>query len=325
MASYERISFKGTQDEINAQWLEYRKNGIGGSEASSILGFNPYSSPLDVWLEKTGRSEHEDISDKPSVYWGNVLEDVVATEFKKRHPEFTVREPKAMFVSKRHRFMFASCDRLVFDRPRARRPHAILEIKTAGAYRADDWADGVPDYYLPQVVHYMAVLDADLAYVAVLIGGSDYREYVVKRDEEDIRALIEAEEAFWNYVETDTMPELVGGAAADSESDALLGIYAESTGDMPFMDAGFEELCAAYRNVQKDEEALKQTKRELGNAIKSRIGEAKGAVGDCFKVTWSRGETSRFDSKRFIAENADLASEYMETTVRDGGIRVKEI
>ena len=49
------------------QWLEERKNGIGGSDAATILGLNPYKTNIQLWEEKTRRKEAEDISDKPYV------------------------------------------------------------------------------------------------------------------------------------------------------------------------------------------------------------------------------------------------------------------
>jgi len=52
------------------EWLEERKNGIGGSDAATILGLNPYKTNIDLWEEKTGRKEAIDISDKPYVKYG---------------------------------------------------------------------------------------------------------------------------------------------------------------------------------------------------------------------------------------------------------------
>ena len=48
-------------------WLEERKKGIGGSDAATILGLNPYKTTIELWEEKTGRKDAPDISDKPYV------------------------------------------------------------------------------------------------------------------------------------------------------------------------------------------------------------------------------------------------------------------
>ena len=58
-------SFKTRQD-----WLKARQGRIGGSDAAAILGMNPYKTNVQLWEEKTGRRQHEDISEKPYVKYG---------------------------------------------------------------------------------------------------------------------------------------------------------------------------------------------------------------------------------------------------------------
>lgn len=72
------------QMQDRKSWLALRTMGIGGSDAGTIVGDNPWKSPYALWLEKTGQLVPEDISDKDPVYWGTTLEDVVAKEFTKR-------------------------------------------------------------------------------------------------------------------------------------------------------------------------------------------------------------------------------------------------
>ena len=57
------------------EWLEYRKQGIGGSDAAAIMGLNPWKTAMDVWLEKVGEFS-EDTQDNEKM-WGRVLEDIV--------------------------------------------------------------------------------------------------------------------------------------------------------------------------------------------------------------------------------------------------------
>lgn len=63
------------------KWLEVRREGIGCSDASIIVGLNRWKSPFQLWLEKTGKAEPEDLSDNEYVYWGKVLEEAVANRF----------------------------------------------------------------------------------------------------------------------------------------------------------------------------------------------------------------------------------------------------
>ena len=50
-------------------WLEHRDR-IGGSDAASKVGLNPYRSNLALYRIKTGQILPEDISDKPYVKYG---------------------------------------------------------------------------------------------------------------------------------------------------------------------------------------------------------------------------------------------------------------
>ena len=53
-AALRLVDTKGLDREA---WLDVRKGGIGSSDAAAAVGLNPYKSPLELWLEKTGRSQ----------------------------------------------------------------------------------------------------------------------------------------------------------------------------------------------------------------------------------------------------------------------------
>src|SRR5271170_1103819 len=176
---------------LTEQQLEERKNYIGGSDASTICGVNPYGNIIELWQEKLGYKEIEDISDKPVIRAGNYLEPVVAQWF-----EDDTKKPleiaKDTFYHKTIPYMAANVDRLVTGES------AILECKTAG--RDIGWGkDGdniIPDHYLCQVAHYVATLDLERAYIAVLIAGSDFRHFVYERNAKLEEMIIKKEKEF---------------------------------------------------------------------------------------------------------------------------------
>ena len=47
-----------TENMPYEDWLEYRKQGIGGSDAAVACGISRYKSPVELWLEKMGLSEN---------------------------------------------------------------------------------------------------------------------------------------------------------------------------------------------------------------------------------------------------------------------------
>lgn len=315
---YEEVRFKGTDDEVHEQWLESRRLGIGGSDAAAIMGMSKYSTPLTVWMEKTGRTAPEDISDKPAVYWGNVLEDVVAREYARRHPGQKVRRLNAVMVSKERPFMRASVDRIVTDE-RGRK--GILEIKTAGAMRAADWADGVPGYYVPQPIHYLAVSGFEFYVVAVLIGGQDYREFSFERDEEDIAILAEREAEFWRLVEDDVMPAPTSSAA----DGTAMADCAHGNGEVVEMAPSDIPELAEYWRAKAAADKADEDKRLAANRLKAAIGDAKGVIAGGLKATWVRSERTTLDQGALREAHPEIAEKFSTTKTVDGGIRVGEV
>lgn len=314
---YTETYFKGTEEEQRIQWLQARTKGLGGSDAATVLGFNNYKTPYALWLEKTGRVQPEDISDKEAVYWGNVLEDVVAAEYAKRHPEQTVRRKNAMLISKERPWQFANVDRVITDEQGRR---GILEIKTAGTFRADDWLEGIPNYYLPQPIHYLAVTGYEFFSVAVLIGGQHYKEFTYEREEDDIALINEQEAAFWSLVVNDEQPALQA-----SDSSTLFEQYPQAGDEyVQMLDDDLPELLA-YQQVSAKIKRLTDNKNALAAQLKDMIGSSKGIITPTQKITWSRSVSKTFDSKGLKRDNPELFEQYTTEKPKDLGLRITEI
>jgi putative phage-type endonuclease len=173
-----------------------RLNGIGGSDMPIILGLSSYKTPYQLWLEKTGQTDIKEDSQTPWQYWGSKLEHVIRDEFSLRH-NVKVEQPEAI-VHPMCDFMRANVDGFIPEL------NAVLEIKTTASFNAKEWGevgtDIIPLNYLVQVAHYCAVTNADCAYIAVLIGGNDYREYKYTRDLELELKIMDEAKKFWDCV-----------------------------------------------------------------------------------------------------------------------------
>ena len=120
---FEIFDFKDETD-----WLNGRMNGIGGSDASAVVGMNPYKSNIDLFEEKTGRRIPEDISGKACVIYGKYAEQPIRELFKIDYPEYEVEHHEFRILrSIQHPFMQASLDGELTDQDGRR---GILEIKT---------------------------------------------------------------------------------------------------------------------------------------------------------------------------------------------------
>ena len=202
----------GSRDE----WLQARGKRIGGSEASAVVGLNPYMSNTDLWSIKTGRREAEDISDKPYVRYGHDAEPLLRELFKLDFPDYKVGyRDNNLFLNSRYPWAHASLDGWLQD-PEGRT--GILEIKTTEILQSmqkEKWKDRIPDNYYLQVLHYMMVMEADFACLKAQLkydyDGDIYlqiRHYWIERQdvENDIRILSEQEEEFWHHMQNGTRP-----------------------------------------------------------------------------------------------------------------------
>ena len=169
-----------------AQWLAQRRLGIGGSDAAAVLGLSKWKTPLALWQEKSGQAPDDD-SDSEPMLCGRVLEPVIRQQYAQRTGR-TVRLPEQILAHPQHNWMLANIDGIT-------ECGRIVEIKTArtGADWGEAGTDQIPQAYLLQVQHYMAVTGCAVADIAVLIGGADYRMYEVQADAELQAMLIDAE------------------------------------------------------------------------------------------------------------------------------------
>lgn len=187
---------------ITEQQREERKLGIGGSDMPIIMGLSTYKTPYQLYLEKTGIVVPTDEVTEFQ-YWGHALEGIIRDEFAKRNN--VVVETPDTCVHPFHDYLRGNVDGFI--------PawNAVLEVKCSSGFMAHEWgedgSDTIPMQYLVQVAHYCATLNADCAYIAVLIGGNQYREFKYTRDLQLEATLIDAAKKFWECVQTRTPPE----------------------------------------------------------------------------------------------------------------------
>lgn len=259
----------------HAKWLATRNAGIGGSDASVIMGLNPYKSPYQLWLEKTGQAEAPDLSHVQAVYWGSKNESNIADWFM----EDTGKKVRKLGTlrSRAHPFMMANVDRAVMGE------EAGLEIKTAGVSQAKKWkGDEIPDAYYCQCLHYLAVTGADRWYIAVLIGGNEALYKTVERNEEDIKALIQAEDDFWKLVETKTPPPVDGSPSCAA---ALSERYKGGAPSI-LLPADSDEIIESLESDKAIMDALKKQMTEKENRLKELLGDAEEGTTDNYRVIW---------------------------------------
>ena len=287
-------------------WLEYRKRGIGGSDAAVVCGISRYKSPVELWLEKTDQIPTQEAGE--AAYWGTQLEALVRAEFTKR-TGIGISLVKQLLQSEEYPFMLANLDG-VCEHPDL--GMCIFEAKTASAYKAGEWEDSIPAEYMLQVQHYLEVTGYNAAYIAVLIGGNTFRWKLIERDDELISMLIELESAFWNHVRERTAPPLDGSdASARFLAERFPNSVPRSEIALPDTAA---ELLIQYDQACEQLEAVTEQKQQAENRLKQMMGEHEiGTSGDRI-ITWKSVSQERLDSKTLKAEHPTLYQKYANKT-----------
>ncbi len=300
------IVLASTENMSHDEWLRLRKQGIGGSDASVVCGINRYKSPVELWMEKTDQLPYQEAGE--AAYWGTVLEPLVVSEFTKR-TGIEVNRQKQFLQSKEHPFMLANLDGIC-EHPDY--GTVLFEAKTCSAYKAGEWEGAIPDEYMLQIQHYMAVTGYNGAYIAVLIGGNTFKWRFIERDEELIAMLIQLESEFWDYVQSETPPPLDG---SDASANFLENRFPNSAPKSQIvLPDSAAELIAEYAAASEQVKAITEQKQKVENLLKAMLGDNEIGTTAGHIVTWKSVSQERLDSKTLKSEHPALFKKYANKT-----------
>ena len=211
-----RIQFK-----TKSEWLRARKGKIGGSDAATVLGLNPYKTNQELYEEMIGVRTAADISDKPYVIYGTKAEEHIRALFALDHPEYQVDYyGDNMLVNGKCPFAHASLDGELIELETGRK--GIFECKTTELFSSmskEKWdGNNIPDNYYIQVLHYLMVTEYEFVELRAQIKSKwnnqirlTTKDYHIERSEveEDIQILLDAEKKFINKVNNRSQPSLI--------------------------------------------------------------------------------------------------------------------
>lgn len=260
------------------EWDEARSGlTVTATEIAAILGLSPYQSRFSLWHKKAGLPTPPWV-DNPAAEWGNRLEDAVATKFADEHPDL-IPCPTGTWRHRDRAWQVATPDRLLHPAPlnvlTPTGPCGIFEAKTSPY--GDGWgpagSDEIPIHYRCQILWQQDTTGLTApAHLAVLIGGVDYREYVVEYDAAEAVMVRDAAQAFLHDVEHGIRPPIDGADATYQTIRVQPDGLDDVDVDIPPADA------TRYEQAQR---AAKQAADELTAAkgvVLDHIGTGRRAV-----------------------------------------------
>lgn len=313
-----------TKDLSREDWLKLRQTGIGGSDISAIMGFNPYKTAYDLYLEKVNDVVADAQSD--AAYWGIVLEDVVAKEYALRNG-CKIQKVNYMIRHPAFDFAIANIDRAVINpdisgnvrfKDGALTTDKLLEVKTASEYMKSNWGDEatdqVPDNYNLQCQWYMGITGVPECDLALLLGGNKYREYNIKFDAELFAIMIEAAQDFWvNHVLAGIEPTPTTLANAKQKYGKALP---DSTLELSINDDDEISIIDRYIEVKDKQKALEAELEQAQTDLINLIGynEALAVDGELVVTYKSQKGRETFDKKGCLKAYPELAEQFAEFT-----------
>ncbi len=308
------------QWEDETTWLEERKKGIGGSEASMVLGLNPWKSRLELWNEKVTQKSNIDATKQLMFKIGHTLEPIIAEEYTKETGR--ILEERSLKIHPKYPFILGNIDREIVGGTKGRGP-GILEIKTKGGWT--NWhEEEIPIYYHAQIQHYLNLYNYAWGSFAVLdLGVMKLNIVDVERDDEFISKLVKEEIEFWKLVENKTPPPVCPTKACEEFLREKYKVSESITIDISANEEAIK-WSAMLREAKRNLKAFDIMETEAKNHLMSIVGTAEKALGNGYTISWKAPRDKEvFDLERFKIKCPELAKQYIKSEPQTRRFTVK--
>jgi putative phage-type endonuclease len=248
------------------EWLEERKKTIGASEVPTIMGLNPWETPLQLAARRLGRIPEKEETD--AMRMGHRLEPVIDAMYQEETGRQTINLGEyTIQYNKDYPYMHCTLDRQVQPCVGRDMP-GVGEYKAPGARMAGEWEDGIPLYVQCQVQAQMAVCKMDWGSVAALVGGQTFLWGDVERNDKFIEQMLAATYMFSDSLRRGELPD-----AEKGDHDALKLLYLKEESDTEIIlpaDAGtwIDALEDAKRRKKLAEGTIEDMEAQLFDAMR---------------------------------------------------------
>lgn len=293
---------------LTQEQVKERVNYLGGGDCAAVLGLSRYRTPLQVWAQKTGQIPAVDpeLEKKIFIRLGSKLEQAVADLFMEETGKQVVPEAGVLFHP-RYPFIGGNIDRRVVGED------AILECKTAGHFKRHEWeSEEIPVEYILQCVHYLAVTGAKRAYIAVLLGNTEFKYKTIERDEVLIADVVKKEVAFW---EKFVVPRVMPGQVTGQDADVLYRLFPVAAQES-VIELGDEadKIIESLDSLQADQKVLEEQIEKQKNELKAMLRTFEAGVTSKYRFTWKNQSAKRIDVDRLKKEEPALFERFLKVT-----------
>lgn len=251
------------------EWYAERRRYICASEAAAACGHpKAFASALEVYLRKRG--ELPEVADNADMLAGRVLEPAIIQLWCETD-HIAIDGECPMAISRQYPWMAATPDGLVdgqWNHP--------VEIKRSNTFAPDAWGremtDEIPEPYVIQCQHQIAVCGAEECRVGVLLHGR-FRRYVVDRNERLIGLIVDRTKRLHDQVEAGTPPEPTWGHSGTAS--LVRSLYGVSAGVAVDLDHYTEALADEWEQSKAEAREAEKRAKDLEARILFAMGPAE--------------------------------------------------
>lgn len=245
-------------------WLAWRKTVITATDASIIMGNNPWETPYRCWQRKLGLIEEK--KSNQAMERGKNLEPEARAQFIERQGIYMI---PTVVESSEFEFLGASLDGL------SQLGNVILEIKCGGTKLHDMAKQGeIPAYYQDQMQHQLFVTGSSICYYYCYDGTDGICIEVFPDPTYKERFMPKARE-FLRCVAFNEPPPLQDSDYKDMSPEPLWKSYAEEYRKVCTQIKNLEELKNSYRiellKLCGDQNCSGQGLRVMKSTMRGRV------------------------------------------------------
>jgi predicted phage-related endonuclease len=249
-----------------------RRAFIGGSDARIIMG-NDEAALIQLWREKRGEAEPEDLSGNLIVQLGAATEELNRSWYE-RNTGRRVADVQRRVMHSAIPWMVATLDGLVEG------TGAVFEAKFMLPWSFSE--EAAVEKYMAQVQHNMWVTHSREAALSIITGGGKWVEIIIPMDPLYLSVLVSAEKKFWRCVQFGETPHLVNAAPPRARIEAVRIVDMNSSNSWAEFAALFRSTRSAFIDHERAKSELKalmpeDAREAIGHGVRAKRSKS-GAV-----------------------------------------------
>lgn len=303
---------------------------LGGSDIAAVMGLSPWATPVELWMQKTGRTPREEPTpQKQRIYdRGHKLEPFIRDMTIQRLQDMGL-EVELIACNERYKdadYPFLACEidfelRITGEIEiggkmyEFKGEHINADAKSVSGFARKKWGveentEDVPIEYAAQFMFGLGITGRDKCLVAALRSFDDVDIYWTLRDDETIAAMREKAVRFWvDHVQADVPPDPMDFSDIKALFPLDNGKAIDATEEIAQKVADLKRVKATIKDLEEQEENLTF---EVGNFISPNTAlkwDGKEIA------TWKAQSTTRLDGKKLEEELPEVAAKYKKQTI----------